>query len=124
MVGMVLRNFWKKWVFDSEQLPIKWNTHPHCAFKVIARFAVAFLGSITPYSLVLLLSGVPGQLDKGAMQIGWVFGFMAAAIVATWLWSVIWATRSEENRLRKHAVIASIVPANITVVLMAVQSTV
>lgn len=67
---------------------------------------------------------VTGQLDKGVMQIGWVFGFMAAAIVATWLWSVIWATRSEEKRLRKHAVIASIVPANITVVLMAVQSTV
>lgn len=119
---MSLTQFWKTWVFDSGQAPIEWKTHPHRAFKVVARFAAAFLGSIAPFSLSLLRSGLPSQLDKGGMQTGWVFGVTVLAIVAIWLVSVIGATISEEKTLMKHVFIGSVAPANLTILFLYAQN--
>lgn len=118
---MVPRQFWSNWVYDSSQTPIEWKTHPHRAFKIIARLAGVFLGSIAPCCLILLHSGILSRLDEGTVQVGWVFWGTVVGFVAAWLVWVGIAAASEEKTLMKYVFIGSVVPANLTVFFLWIQ---
>lgn len=117
-----LRDWWRQWVFDPTQPPVGWTTHPHDAFKVLARAGCAFLGSIVPVGLTFLRSGLPRQLDNGTAELGWLFWGVVVVLVAIWLISVIAATASEEKSLVKYIFAGTVGSANLTLVLLVIQS--
>ena len=104
--------FWKEWIYDSARLPIEWQTHPHDAFKIGSRAAFVFAGSLVPFFLILLRSGILRRLDEGTVQLGWVFWGTAALFLAVWAASVILAVAAEEKSLAKYLALGLIGPPN------------
>ena len=123
----MLNHLWREWVYDSAHLPIEWETHPHCAYKLIARLVAAILGSLVPVSLILLrillsdVSDVLEQLHKGTMYAWAVLMTVTVVFVASWLIGVILATASEEKSLLKHIALGAFPPSGITVLYLTLQ---
>ncbi|MDE2905797.1 MAG: hypothetical protein OXQ28_06900 [Acidobacteriota bacterium] len=116
-----LQKFWQRWVYDSTRLPVEWKNHPHQVFKVVARLGCVCLGSIVPFGLAFIQSGIPRRLDEGTMQLGWVFVSVMLVGFVIWLISVIAATASEQKSLLNYIFIGSIGPAHLTVVALLLQ---
>ena len=112
--------FWRKWVYDSSNIPIVWSCHPHEAFRIGARLAAAILGSVVPFGTVLIYSGVLGKLDDGA-RLGPEFYVAALVFVAVWLISIIGVANAEEKSIPKYIFLASVGPANLVLVYQIIQ---
>lgn len=120
MTGRALDEFWKGWVFDYEKVPIKLEPHPHDAFRFIARFVAAFLGSIPPFGLILIRLVSLDELDKIDIErkLGDFFWVVVAVFVATWLISVLRATAAKERTFMRYVSKGSITPAYLIVLLV------
>ena len=115
-----LDEFWKRWVFDYKKAPIKFEPHPHDAFKFIARFVAAFLGSIPTFGLVLIRLVTLDELDKIDIErkLGDFFWVIAAVFVAIWIISVLFATNAKEKTFMGYVSKGSIAPAHLIVLLV------
>lgn len=114
-----LRAFWKEWVYDLGA-SVEWTTPPHDVFKAPARVACVFLGSIVPFGLVLLRSGVLGRLESRE-QIDLELLVAGLTFLAVWLISIVFGTASEEKTLVKYILIGSVGPANLTILYIVLQ---
>ena len=121
VTGMALREFWRNWVYDSSKTPIKWEPHPHRAFKIIARLAGVSLGTMAPLSLVLLQSGIPKQLDNDMFKFSWEVLVAVLGIAAVWLASFFAAVASAQKTLMRYVYLGSVAPSNIAVFCLWIQ---
>ena len=115
-----LRAFWKEWVYDFDA-SVEWTTPPHSVFKAPARLACVFLGSIVPFGLVLLRSGVLDRLDESREQIDLELLVAGLTFLAVWLISIVVGVASEEKTLVKYIWVGSVGPANLTILYIVLQ---
>lgn len=120
MTRTALRQFWSNWVYDFERAPTKWERHPHCAFKIIARLAGVSLGSMAPLGLILLQNEVREGLG-GMFDEFWGGLAVVLVIVGTWVPSFICAVSSAQETLRAYVYVGSIPPAHLTVLFLCAQ---
>jgi len=116
-----LREFCRRWVYDPTHLPVEWTNHPHHVYKVLARFGCVCLGAVVPFGLTFILSGVPRDLDEGAIQLGWFFMSVVVVGFAVWLIAATTATASEQKSLVNYIYLGTIAPAHLNVLALIFQ---
>ena len=122
----MLNRLWREWVYDSAYKPIEWRTHPHCAFKIVARLVSSFLGSVVPVGLTLIRITQSGALKSwldGTMESEGEMAFEIAAVtfIVVWIIGVINVAASEEKSLRKYIALGALPTSGMTLLFLAVK---
>lgn len=116
-----LQAFWTDWTQDRSQRSIKRKIHPHEAFRPVAWYTGAFLGSIALTGLVWTRCGSLARLDNGSLQFSWLFWTTALVAGVIWLIGVLIAARLEEDPFLHDESASSAPPSQLGVVYLGVQ---
>lgn len=116
-----LQAFWPDWIHAGSQRPTERKTRPHEAFRPVAWYTGAFLGSLAPTGLVLMRCGGLARLDRGPLQFSWPFWTTALVAGVIWLIGVLIAARLEEDPFLHDESAGSAPPSQLGVVYLGVQ---